>query len=103
LKNRFIFCLILATALGLGITWIDSRPVWDDSGISALMLAIAAFFCGYLAEKKPWLIALAICIWIPAISLFSKINYGSFLALIPGFTGAYAGYFLKTKFYRNVK
>jgi len=95
MKNPFLTFFILAIVLGLGIAWIDSRPNWDDTGISVFMIAIAATLCAYGATNKPWLIALAASIWIPLYSAVTVMNYGSLLAFIPGFFGAYTGYYLR--------
>jgi len=91
--------VVLALVLGLGIAWIDSRPNWDDTGVSVFLILAAATLCGFLASRKPWMIALAVSIWIPLASIFITHNYGGFLALVPGFIGAYAGWFIK----RNMK
>ena len=95
MKKSFILSVILATALGMTIAWIDSRPNWDDAGISVFMVLLAGLLCGYLASQKPWVIALAVSLWIPLFSIISTQNYGAFLALIPGFIGAYAGWLVK--------
>jgi hypothetical protein len=101
MKNKFIIYLILAIALGLGIAWIDSRPHWDDTGISVFMIAASATLCGYLASQKPWLIALAVSAWIPLWGIALTHNYGALLAFVPGFAGAYVGYWLKMKLPRR--
>lgn len=98
MKNSFIFSALLSLVLGLAIAWIDARPNWDDTGISVLMVLTAAFLCGYLAAKKPWLIALLVSSWIPLLSILTTQNLGALLALIPGFIGAYAGYLIKKTF-----
>ena len=95
MKKSFLLSVLLATVLGIAIAWIDSRPNWDDTGISVLFVLLAGLLCGYLAAQKPWVIALAVSIWIPLFSILSTQNYGSFLALIPGFIGAYGGYFVR--------
>lgn len=95
MKKSFILSLILAIILGIAIAWIDSRPNWDDTGISVFMVLLVGLLCGYLASQKPWLIAMAVSAWIPLFSIVSAHNYGAFLALIPGFMGAYIGYFAK--------
>jgi hypothetical protein len=97
MKNKFILYFSLAIIMGIGIAWIDSRPGWDDTGISVFLIAMAATLCGYLALQKPWLIALAVSIWIPLLSIFTTQNYGGLLAFIPGFGGAFTGYWLKKK------
>jgi hypothetical protein len=45
-----IFCL----ASGLIIAWIDSRPNWDDTAMTAAALALTAGL-GALARVPPWL------------------------------------------------
>lgn len=95
MKNSFILAILLSIVLGLAIGWIDSRPNWDDTGISVFLVLAAAFLCGYLAAKKPWAIALLVSVWIPLFSIVSTQNFGAFLAFIPGFIGAYAGYLIK--------
>ena len=93
-KSFFIWCA-LAIVMGLIVAWIDSRPNWDDTGISAILIFSIALIFGYLASQKPWIIALAVSIWIPLFSIISSPNYGGLLALIPGFIGAYIGFFIK--------
>jgi hypothetical protein len=99
MKKSFILSVVLGLILGLTIAWIDSRPNWDDTGISVLLLLAAAMLCGFLASRKPWMIALVVSIWIPLTSICITHNYGGFMALVPGFIGAYAGWFIK----RNLK
>jgi len=95
MKKSFVFAVIFATLSGIAIAWIDSRPNWDDTGISVLLVLLVSLFCGYLAAQKPWLIAIAVSVWIPLFGIVLSQNYGGFLALIPGFAGAYAGYLMK--------
>ena len=95
MKKSFVFYVILAVVLGFVIAWMDSRPNWDDTGISVFLVLVAALLCGFLAAQKPWLIALAVSVWIPLFEIVSTQNFGSLLALVPGFIGAFAGYFIK--------
>jgi hypothetical protein len=89
------FYLVLGLILGLAIAWIDSQPGWDDTGLSVFLILTVSASIGYLTGQKPWLTALAVSIWIPLWAVACTHNYGGFLALVPGFTGAYAGYILK--------
>lgn len=95
MKGTFLYSLVLASISGLGIAWFDSRPSWDDTGISFVLILIVAFVFGLTTQGKTWLIALSICIWIPVFSLITNFNFGSLLALIPGFAGAFAGYLIR--------
>ena len=96
MNRRLIFSLSIATALGLIIGFIDTRPNWDDTGVSMMMILSAASFCGYVSDGRAWLIALAVGIWVPIFNIVMASNYSSFLALIPAFTGAYTGSFLRS-------
>ena len=83
--------LFSAVAVGLALGYIDSRPGWDDTGVMAFALLVAAFVLGALAPRRPWAIALAVGIWIPLFGIIGGRNYGAALALAFALAGAYAG------------
>jgi hypothetical protein len=85
--------VLLPIALGLGllIAYVDSRPNWDDAGLTALALLASSGLCGVLAPRRPWVWALAVGIWIPLVGIASARNYGSLLAILFAFAGAYSG------------
>lgn len=93
MKTSLLISLLLAIISGIGIAYIDTRPRWDDTGISVLMILIASFMCSCISSQKTWLIALAVGIWIPLFNIALNHNYGSLIGLIPAFIGAYTGYF----------
>ena len=95
MKISYRISLILAVIFGLIIAWIDSRPHWDDTGISVLMVLLASASIGFIANKTPWLIALLVGTWIPLYCILLFHNFGSLLALVPAFIGAFFGYFIK--------
>jgi hypothetical protein len=98
MKSYFGLSILLAIILGITIGWIDTRPHWDDTGVSVFMILVASAFCGYLSNKSPWLIALAVGIWIPLFNLVFSHNFvGSLIALVPAFIGAYVGSFVHPK------
>jgi hypothetical protein len=92
MKRSLIISLFIAGLLGILAAWIDSRPNWDDTGISVVLILAIAALCGFMAGQKPWLLALASGIWIPLAGIAFTQNFGSLLALIPAFLGAYAGF-----------
>lgn len=47
---------VLVLCVGLAIAWVDTRPGWDDTGITVGMLIIAAA-AGSLAGAPPLLAA----------------------------------------------
>ena len=95
--KKSLILIIPVIITGLLIAWIDSRPNWDDTGISVLMVLVAATVFGYFTLKRPWLTAIAVSIWIPLFGILATHNFGSLLALVPGFAGAYLGFFFKSK------
>jgi len=101
MRKTFNIYFSLATVTGLAIAYMDSQTNWDDTGITAFVISLAATLFGFLAYEKPWLIALAVSIWIPLWAIWFTYNFGSLLALVPGFAGAYAGYYLKYLISKN--
>jgi hypothetical protein len=87
----FKILLPVAVCLGLLIAYVDSRPNWDDTGITALALLLSCGVLGALGPDRPWLWALGVGAWIPAYGIASSRNFGSLLALVFAFVGAYAG------------
>jgi uncharacterized RDD family membrane protein YckC len=73
------------------IAYVDSRPTWDDTAVTALAVFICSGVCGVLAPARPWLWALAIGLGIPVLGIALAHNYGSLLALVFAFAGAYLG------------
>jgi len=83
-----------AAALGLLIAYVDSRPSWDDTGISAGALMIAAGILGLIGPRRPWAWALGVGIWIPALAMVRSPapgTLGMLLVLVFPFAGAYLG------------
>lgn len=85
--------VLLAVALVLGglVAYVDSRPTWDDTGVTAAALLVISGALGFLGPKRPWLWALALGIWIPLLGVVRTHNYGAMLALVAAFAGAYGG------------
>lgn len=95
MKKIIYLWIILAIATGLAIALIDSQPTWDDTGVTVFMILMSAMLYGFLAFEKPWLFALAVSIWVPLLENMTANNYGALFAFVPGFAGAYAGYYIK--------
>jgi hypothetical protein len=85
--------ILLTVALVFGglVTYVDSRPGWDDTGVTAFAILAVCGVLGLLGPKRPWLWALAVGLWIPLLGIVRTRNYGSLLALLIAFAGAYAG------------
>jgi hypothetical protein len=89
---RIWLLAIIATALGLAIALVDARPTWDDTGIRAGVLLVTAFIVSALAGRRPWLWALLVGVWVPAITAVNGGDPAAVLALAFAVLGAYAGY-----------
>ena len=85
--------ILLAVALIVGglLAYVDSTPGWDDTGVMAGAIFLTSGVLGYLGPQRPWLWALALGLWIPLLGIVREQNYGSLLALVIAFAGAYAG------------
>ena len=91
--NRLLFAM--AIALGLSLAYIDSRPSWDDTGITAGLLVLVTATFGALAPQRPWVWAICVGGWIPVFAILTRSNYGSVMALAFAFAGAYGGMWLR--------
>lgn len=85
--------ILLPVAIGAGllIAYVDSRPRWDDAGITALAIIASCGILGALSPGRPWLWALAVGAWLPLYYIATTRNFGSLVALGFAFVGAYAG------------
>ncbi len=81
----------IAIISGLLIAFVDSRPTWDDTGITVFALLVVSGLLGILGPKRPWLWALLVGIWLPLQYMITKHNFSLLVTLIFPFFGAYAG------------
>lgn len=81
----------IAVFVGLVIAYIDSRPTWDDTGITAFSIFGACALFAVISPRRPWAWALAVGMWVPLAGILISHNYGGILALLFAFAGAYAG------------
>jgi len=96
-RNNLMQKLLLGIAVlaGLFSAYVDSRPNWDDTGILAFGILIVSGLVALLGYRRPWLVALAVGLWIPLRGIFVTHNYGSILALVFAFVGAYGGWLVR--------
>jgi len=91
--------LALAILTGLFIAFVDSRPTWDDTGITVGAMLLSSGLLTLLGYRKPWLIALAIGLWTPLYETYVSRNFSlpgvilfPLVILLITFVGAYAGW-----------
>ena len=90
-EQTFFVMLILSVLSGLFLVWMDSRPGWDDTGITAGLIVVFSALFGFLQPERPWIWALTVSVWIPLYALFLAGDYMMFLVTLFGFAGAYLG------------
>jgi ABC-type multidrug transport system permease subunit len=89
----------LAALAGIGTGWVDVAV--DDLLFTALLVLMACMLLGILRPRWPWRWVVVVGIFIPLTELAAYLIrtvkptraqvYGSFLASLPGFAGAYGG------------
>ena len=88
--------VVVALALGGVVAYVDTRPTWNDTGVTAAALLLASCVFGFLGPKRPWLWALALGVWIPLLGVIWTLNYRAVMALVVTFVGAYIGMAIRT-------
>jgi hypothetical protein len=100
-RNSAMQKLLLALAIlsGLFIAYFDSRPTWDDTGITVGAILLSSGLLTLLGHRRPWLIALAIGSWTPLYETYASHNFSlpgiilfPLIVLLISFIGAYAGW-----------
>ena len=91
-RIRELVLVSVAALAGIGIAWIDTRPSWDDSGVTAGLLALAAFVIAAAAGRRPWLWALLVGAWTPAFEIPASGRPDSLAALLVAAMGALTGW-----------
>ena len=100
-RRRRATLLVCASIIGMLIAHVDSLPSWDDTGITAGALLVAAGLFGALAPDLPWLWALAVGMWIPVHAITHHPTLGSaamIVVLAFPLAGAYAGMAVRKAF-----
>lgn len=90
------FLLPVALALGALIAYVDSRPTWDDTAVTLAVLLAVSGAIGFLAPRRPWLIGLAVGVWIPLYEIPGGHGYAPLMALGVALVGAYGGAAIRT-------
>ena len=88
--------LAIGLSAGLLLAYVDSLPNWDDTGILVGMLLLTSGLLALLGYRRPWLLALAVGLWIPLHDVFVLRDVRIFVVLLISFVGAYAGWAVHT-------
>jgi len=88
------FLLVFGVLAGLFLAYIDALPKWDDTGILVGGLLLVSGLLALLGYRRPWLLALAVGLWIPLHDITLTHDFRMLLVLIFPFAGAYLGWAL---------
>lgn len=81
-----------AVVIGLAVGYVDSRPTWDDTGITVALVLLTAGMVAGMSGRRPWLWALLVGIWVPLFEITGAAGAASLAALAVAAVGAFAGY-----------
>lgn len=93
-RKNFMQSLILVVAVlaGLFSAYVDSLPNWDDTGILVMGLLLVSGLLTLLGGRRPWLIALAVGLWIPLHDIYLSHDPRMLVVLLIPLVGAYVGW-----------
>jgi hypothetical protein len=92
MRTREVVLLAAAVAAGAAIGYVDSRPGWDDTGITAGLLILAAGTAAAVSGRRPWLWALLVGGGTPLLEIPTGGSPASLAALLFAAAGAFAGW-----------
>jgi len=84
--------LAIAMMAGLFFAYVDSRPTWDDTAITVAVILLTCGLLALIGFQRPWLLALAVGMWLPLYEITITHGYASVIALVIAFIGAYGGW-----------
>ncbi|HEX4348484.1 MAG TPA: hypothetical protein VHZ73_12990 [Vicinamibacterales bacterium] len=90
--------MLLAVLAGLCIAYVDSRPHWDDTGVTVFSMVGVAFLLGCALPRRPWLWALGVGVWIPVHTMVRTGDPQAAVMLVVllfPLAGSYSGAFLR--------
>lgn len=94
LMRRDVLLAIAAVLVGLAIGYVDSRPAWDDVGVTVSLLLLASAMAAGLSGRRPWLWAVLVGAGVPAFEIPGRGGPASLVALLVAGIGAAIGYAL---------
>jgi len=88
---RVAALVLTAGLIGWGIGYMDTRPGWDDTGVTAGALLVFGAVVGAAMPRWAWLSGLALGLPVFMMNVALHSNYGSALAIVIALVGAALG------------
>jgi hypothetical protein len=92
MSTRDLLLVVAAAGVGAVIAFVDSRPGWDDTGITVGLLVVGAALVAAASGRRPWLWALLVGAWTPALEIATGGSLASLAALAFAAVGAFGGW-----------
>jgi hypothetical protein len=90
-NRRLVTLCVVALICGIAIGWNDSRPAWDDTGITAGLLVVASAVFGFIDPRRWWAWALLIGVGTPLFEIAGATGSASIAAFVFSGLGAAGG------------
>src|SRR5204863_9035240 len=101
-NTKFWISFLGTVIIGFLIAKLDTSKNWNDTGVTAGLILIAAFIPGFLVPRFAWLCAIIIGGLIFSFNVALAGNYGSAVAILLAFTGAYLGVLCKKYIFASI-
>jgi len=95
-RDRLAAGVVISLVAGAAIGRLDSSPGWDDTAVTAGLLAIAAATATFVGGRFPWLFAITTGMFVPLFELAGLANGGALAAFLFSGAGAAIGWLART-------
>ena len=92
MTRKTLVVLAIALLVGAAIGFVDSRPTWDDTGVTVGALLLAALVLALIRPRSAWLIGLAVGVPVVVFNVGAHGGFGSLAAVAFSLLGAGIGY-----------
>jgi len=92
MRHTAVVVVAVAAVLGAVIGYVDSRPTWDDTGVTAGALVVCAFALAWIRPGAAWLVGLALGVPVLLFNAIVHGGFGSALAIAFSLAGAASAY-----------
>lgn len=92
-RLRLAAGIVVSVVAGFLIGRLDSGPRWDDTGVTAALLVVAAGTASFIAGQRPWLFAVTTGMFVPLFELPGLAGGAALAAFLFSSLGAVVGWF----------
>ncbi|HJW22410.1 MAG TPA: hypothetical protein VJ506_08285 [Candidatus Limnocylindrales bacterium] len=95
IRPRDIGLIALGLAVGLTVAWLDSRPGWDDAGITTGLLVAGGAVVAVIDGRRPWLWTALVGGPLPVVEVPGSGSAAPFVALLFAAIGVTIGILIR--------